>query len=47
VQNTESIQFDTTRYLRYENAEAVVVLNKYGKVITTWAKTSRAWRGFS
>lgn len=44
IKNPTKIIPQANGVLRYENAEAVVVLNKYGKVITTWAKTSRAWR---
>lgn len=44
IKNPTKIVSQANGVLRYENIEAVVVLNKYGKVITTWAKTSRAWR---
>lgn len=44
VKNPTKVTNKTNGTVRYENSNAAVVLNQDGKVVTTWAKTSEAWR---
>lgn len=44
VKNPTKITNKSNGTTRYENSNAVVVLNQNGKVVTTWAKTRQAWR---
>jgi hypothetical protein len=42
---TEAPVYDAGRFTyRYKGVDATVVLNEQGRVVTTWAESSRGWR---
>lgn len=44
VKNPKKIIIQSGGRVRYESEKGVVVLNKDGKVVTTWAKSKKYWR---